>query len=122
MRRTTALCRKPSEAIDHAKAANLPIVVAINKIDKPDSVADRVKRQLVDHGLLLEEWGGDVIGVPVSAKNNTGIDDLLENILVVAEVAEFKADVQRSASGVVIESQLDRNKGPLATVLCKTAP
>lgn len=105
------------EAIDHAKAANLPIVVAINKIDKPDSVADRVKRQLVDHGLLLEEWGGDVIGVPVSAKNNTGIDDLLENILVVAEVAEFKADVQRSASGVVIESQLDRNKGPLATVL-----
>ena len=80
-------------------------------------MADRVKRQLVDHGLLLEEWGGDVIGVPVSAKNNTGIDDLLENILVVAEVAEFKADVQRSASGVVIESQLDRNKGPLATVL-----
>ena len=105
------------EAIDHARAADLPIVVAINKVDKPDAVADRVKRQLVDHGLLLEEWGGDVIGVPVSAKNKTGIDDLLENILVVAEVAEFKADVQRPASGVVIESQLDRNKGPLATVL-----
>ena len=105
------------EAIDHARAADLPIVVAINKVDKPDAVADRVKRQLVDHGLLLEEWGGDVIGVPVSAKNKTGIDDLLENILVVAEVAEFKADAQRPASGVVIESQLDRNKGPLATVL-----
>ncbi len=105
------------EAIDHAKAANLPIVVAINKIDKPEAKSDVVKRQLTDHGLLMEEWGGDVIGVPVSAKNRTGIDDLLENILVVAEVAELKADAQRQASGVVIEAELDRNRGPMATVL-----
>lgn len=105
------------EAIDHARAANLPIVVAINKMDKPEAEPDTVKRQLSEHGLLLEEWGGDVIGVPVSAKNNTGIDDLLENILVLAEVSELKADVDCPASGVVIESQLDRNKGPLATVL-----
>jgi len=105
------------EAIDHAKAATLPMVVAINKIDKPESEPESVKRQLSEHGVLVEEFGGDVIAVPVSAKNNTGIEDLLENILVVAEVSELRADVMRPASGVVIESQLDRNRGPLATIL-----
>ena len=105
------------EAIDHAKAANLPIVVAINKIDKPDSNPENVKRQLSEHGLVLEEWGGDVIAVPISAKSNIGIDDLLQNILVVAEVSDLKANVDRAATGVVIEVQLDRSRGPLATVL-----
>ena len=105
------------EAIDHARAANLPVVVAINKIDKPDSNPENVKRQLSEHGLVLEEWGGDVIAVPISAKSNVGIDDLLENILVVAEVADLKANVDRAATGVVIEVQLDRSRGPLATVL-----
>ena len=105
------------EAIDHAKAAGVPIVVAINKVDVPDADPDRVKRQLVERGLVIEEWGGDVIAIPISAKTHQGIDDLLENILVVAEVAELKADPERPAVGVIVEAQIDKSKGPLATVL-----
>jgi translation initiation factor IF-2 len=105
------------EAINHAKAAGVPVVVAINKMDRQDADPDVVKRQLLDHNLVLEEWGGEVIGVPISAKENTGIDDLLANILVVAEIAELKAKIDGLASGVVIEAKLDRTKGPLATVL-----
>ena len=105
------------EALDHAKAANVPIVVAINKMDRPDSDADRVKRQLGQHGLVLEEWGGDVIAVPISAIQGDGIDVLLENILVVAELAELKADPSEPATGVVIEAKLDKTRGSLATVL-----
>lgn len=105
------------EAIDHAKAAGVPIVVAINKIDKPTANQDRVKQQLAEHGLYIEEWGGDVIAVSVSAKEKKGIPDLLENILLVAEMLELKADPARPAVGVVIEANLDKTKGPLATVL-----
>ena len=108
------------EAMDHAKAAGVPIVVAINKIDVPDADQDRVKRQLVERGLVIEEWGGDVIAVPISAKERQGIDDLLENILVVAEVAELKADPGRPAVGVVVEAQIDKSRGPMATVLVQT--
>ncbi|MBI2957472.1 MAG: translation initiation factor IF-2 [Chloroflexi bacterium] len=107
------------EAIDHAKAAGVPIVVAVNKIDKPDAQPDRIKQQLVDHGLVIEEWGGEVICVLVSAKKGTGIPDLLENILVVAEVAELKANPNRSAVGTVIEAGMDKSKGPMATLLVK---
>ena len=105
------------EAINHARAADLPIVVAINKIDLPDARPDRVKGQLLEYSLVLEDFGGEIIGVPVSAKNRTGIEDLLESILVLAEISELKANPKRPASGVVIESQLDRNRGPLATLL-----
>jgi len=105
------------EAIDHAKAANVPIVVAINKIDKTGANPEMVKQQLADVGLLVEEWGGDVVCVPVSAKEKTGIADLLSNILVVAEVADLKANPSRLAEAVVIEAEMDRTKGPLATVL-----
>ena len=108
------------EAIDHAKAAGVPIVVAINKIDVASADEERVKRQLVEQGLVIEEWGGDVIAVPISARERMGIDDLLENILVVAEVSEFKADPERSAVGVVVEAQVDKSKGPVATVLVQT--
>ena len=105
------------EAIDHAKAANVPIVVAINKIDVPDADLERVKRQLTERELLPEEWGGDTIVVPVSAKVGTGVNDLLENILLVAEIAELKADPDVAATGTVIEARLDRAKGPVATLL-----
>jgi translation initiation factor IF-2 len=105
------------EAINHAKAAGVPIVVAINKIDKPTANVDRVKQQLADHGLIIEEWGGDVVCVPVSAKRGDGIADLLENLLIVAEVEELKADPNRSATGVVIEAKLDSSRGAIATVL-----
>ena len=105
------------EALDHAKAANVPIVVAINKIDKPESDLERTKRQLGEQGLVLEEWGGDVITVPISAVRGDGTEDLLENIHVVAELAELKADPHRPATGVVIEAKLDRTRGSLATVL-----
>ncbi|MBI4200407.1 MAG: translation initiation factor IF-2 [Chloroflexi bacterium] len=108
------------EAINHVKAAKVPIVVAINKMDLPDADAERVKRQLADHGLLIEEWGGDVVAVPVSAKAGTGLEDLLENILVMAEVAELKANPQRAAAGVVIEASLDKSRGPVSTLLVKT--
>jgi translation initiation factor IF-2 len=105
------------EAIDHAQAAGVPIVVAINKIDKPEANPETVKQQLADAGLLIEEWGGDVVCVPISAKEKTGISELLENLLVVAEMEELKADPSQPAVGVVIEAELDKTKGPLATIL-----
>ncbi len=108
------------EAMDHAKAAGVPIVVAINKTDMPDADPERVKRQLVERGLVVEEWGGDVVAVPISARERQGIDLLLENILVVAEVSELKADPERPAVGVIVEAQVDKSKGPLATVLVQT--
>jgi len=108
------------EAIDHARAAEVPIVVAINKIDKPDANPELVKQQLADAGLLIEEWGGDIVSVPISAKEKTGISELLENLLVVAEMEDLKADPSRPAVGVVIEAELDKSKGPLATVLIQT--
>ena len=105
------------EAIDHARAAGVPIIVAINKIDKPTANPEKVKQQLADYGLIVEEWGGDVIAVPVSAKEKKGIKELLENILLVAEMEELKADPSKPATGVVIEANMDKTKGPLATVL-----
>jgi translation initiation factor IF-2 len=107
------------EAIDHARDAGVPIVVAVNKIDKPDAEPERVKHQLADQGLLIEEWGGDVICVPISAKRGDGIDDLVENILIVAEMAELKASYQGLARGVVVEAGLDKAKGPVATILVR---
>ena len=105
------------EAINHAKAANVPIIVAINKVDKPDANIDRIRQELVEHGLVPEEWGGDTISVPVSALRKEGIDELLEMILLVAEMQELKANPNRKAVGTVIEAQLDKGKGPIATVL-----
>jgi translation initiation factor IF-2 len=106
-----------TEAIDHAKAANVPIVVAINKLDKPDANTERTKQQLADLGLVIEEWGGDTVCVPISAKQEQGISDLLENIFLVADILELKADPEGTAEGVVIEAKLDKTKGPLATLL-----
>jgi translation initiation factor IF-2 len=108
------------EAINHAKAAGVPVVVAINKVDKPTANVDRVKQQLAESGVVIEEWGGDVIAVPVSAKRGDGIPDLLENLLIVAEILELKADPDRPAIGVVIEARLDSSRGPMATVLVQT--
>ncbi len=105
------------EAIDHAKAANVPIIVAMNKMDKPHVDPDKVKQGLVKQGLVPEEWGGDVIIVPVSAKTGMGIDSLLENIYLVAEMQELKANPDRKAKGVIIEAKLDKGKGPMASVL-----
>ncbi len=105
------------EAIDHTRAAGVTIVVAINKIDKPEANVQRVKQQLSEVGVLCEDWGGDVVCVPVSAKQKKGIPDLLENLLIVAELEELKANPERHAQGVVIEAKLDKSKGPLATVL-----
>ncbi len=108
------------EAIDHARAAGVPIVVAINKIDKPEANPDRVKQQLADNGQIIEEWGGDVVCVLVSAKRGDGISELLENLLIVAEIQELKADPTRPAFGAVVEASLDSSKGALATVLVQT--
>jgi translation initiation factor IF-2 len=105
------------EAIDHAKAAKVPIIVAINKIDKADANPKLVKQQLADLGLVIEEWGGDVVCVPISAKKGKGISDLLENIFLVADILELKANPKRVAEGAVIEARLDRTKGSLATLL-----
>jgi translation initiation factor IF-2 len=105
------------EAIAHAKAAQVPIVVALNKIDKPNANPDRVKQELADNGVLVEEYGGDVVCVPVSAKMRRGIDDLLESILLVADIEPLKANPNGKCVGSVIESQLDRNRGPMATLL-----
>ena len=105
------------EAINHAKAAEVPLIVAINKIDKDGANPDRVKQELSEHGLLVEDWGGDVIAVPVSAKKNIGIDHLLEMVLLVAEMEELKANPDKRAVGTVIEAQLDKGRGPVATVL-----
>lgn len=105
------------EAINHAKAADVPIIVAVNKMDKPDANPDRVKQQLTEHGLVPEEWGGENIFVPVSAIRGEGIDELLEMILLVAEVQELKANPNKRARGVVIEAELDKGRGAVATVL-----
>ena len=105
------------EAIHHAKAAKVPIVVAINKIDKANVNIDRIKQQLADSDLVIEEWGGDVICVPVSAKQGTGISDLLENVFLTADIAELKADLDCTPEGVVIEAKLDRSKGVMVTLL-----
>ena len=105
------------EALDHAKAAGVEIITAVNKMDRPDADPERVRRQLSEQGLIVEEWGGDTISVPVSAIQGDGIEDLLENILVVSELSEFKADPDRPGSGVVIEAKLDKNRGSLATML-----
>lgn len=105
------------EAINHAKAAETPIIVAVNKIDKEGANPDKVLQQLTEHGLVPEEWGGDTITVKVSALQNTGIDELLEYILLLAEMAELKANPKAHASGVVIEANLDKGKGPVATLL-----
>ncbi len=108
------------EAIDHIKAAGVPIVVAINKIDLPGADIERVKRQLSEHELVVEEWGGEVIAAPVSARQRTGIDDLLKSILVVAEVEELQANPDREAVGVVVESRMDKNRGATGTMLVQT--
>ncbi|WP_250227392.1 translation initiation factor IF-2 [Anaeropeptidivorans aminofermentans] len=105
------------EAINHAKAANLEIIVAINKIDKPSANPDRVKQELTEYGILTEDWGGSTICVPVSATQKTGIDQLLEMILLVAEIRELKANPNKRARGTVIEAKLDKGRGPVATVL-----
>ena len=105
------------EAINHAKAANVQIIVAINKMDRPGANPDRIMQQLTEHSLVPEEWGGDVICVPVSAKTHEGIDKLLESILLVAEMQELKANPNRAAKGIVIEARLDKGRGPIATLL-----
>jgi len=105
------------EAINHAKAANVPIIVAINKIDKPDANPERVKQQLSEYGLIPEEWGGDTIMVPISAMRKQGIDQLLEMILLMADVLELKADPDKPAKGTIIETRIDKGKGPVATVI-----
>ena len=105
------------ESISHAKAAGVPIIVAINKMDKPGANPDRVKQDLTEHGILVEDWGGDVISVPVSAKTGDGIVNLLEMILLQAEMMELKANPDRLAMGSVIEARLDKSKGPVATLL-----
>ncbi len=108
------------EAIHHAKAAGVPLIVAINKVDKPGSNVDRVKNALTEHGLIPEPWGGDTIMVEVSAKERTGLEQLLEMVLLQAEVLELKADPARMAKGLVIEAKLDRGRGPIATVLVQS--
>ena len=105
------------EAINHARAANVPIIVAVNKVDKPESDQDRVKRELANHNLVPEEWGGQTIFVPTSAKRGTGIDQLLEMTALQSEVLELKANAARAARGVIIEGRLDRGRGPVATAL-----
>ena len=105
------------EAISHAKAAGVEIIVAVNKIDKPSANVERVKQELTEHGLIAEDWGGDTVFVPVSAHTKEGIDQLLEMIILTAEVLELKANPNRKARGVVIEAQLDKGRGPVATVL-----
>ena len=108
------------EAIDHARAAKVPIVVALNKIDKADANPDRVKTELSEHGVVIEEFGGDVPLVPVSARQRTGIEDLIDTILVVADVQELQANPKRPAIGTVVEAELDKGRGPVATVLVQT--
>jgi len=105
------------EAINHARAAEVPVVVAINKIDKANANSDRVKQQLADSGLIIEEWGGDTVCASISAKKRQGIDVLLENLLLVADILELRAELDCPAEGVVIEAKLDKTKGPLATLL-----
>ncbi|HEY5625325.1 MAG TPA: translation initiation factor IF-2 [Dehalococcoidia bacterium] len=105
------------EAISHATAANVPIIIAINKIDLPAANPDNVKQQLTQNNIIIEDFGGDVIAVPLSAKTGEGLDDLLEHILLVAEVAELKANPDREAEGAIVESRMDQSRGPMATVI-----
>lgn len=105
------------EAINHAKAADVPIIVAINKMDKTTANPERIKQELTEHGLVVEEWGGDTIAVPVSALKKEGIDDILEMILLVAEVQDLKANPNRFAKGTIVEAELDKGRGPVATIL-----
>ena len=105
------------ESINHAKAAGVPIIVAINKMDKPEANPDRIKQQLTEYELIPEEWGGDTVIVPISAKTGMGLDDLLEMVILTAEVQELKANPNRRAKGTVIEARLDKNRGPIATLL-----
>lgn len=105
------------EAINHSKAAGVPIIVAVNKIDKPESNPERVKQQLTEHGLVCEDWGGDTICVPVSAKKQHNLDELLEMVLLQADVLDLKANPNKAAKGTIIEAQLDKGRGPVATVL-----
>ncbi len=109
-----------SEAINHIKAAEVPIIVAINKMDSLEADPEKIRRQLAEHELLVEKWGGDVIDAEVSAKTGDGLDDLLESIELVAEMAELKADPERRGVGVVVEAELDRNRGVACTVLVQT--
>ena len=108
------------EAIDHAKAAGVPIVVAVNKMDKPGINPDRIKSEMADNGVMPEEWGGDTIFVPISAKFGDGVDDLLETLLLVADMAELKANPDHLATGTVIEAKLDKGRGPVSTLLVQT--
>jgi len=105
------------ESINHAKAAGVPIIVAINKMDKPEANPDRIKQQLTEYDLVCEEWGGDTIICPISAKTGMGLDNLLEMVLLTAEVQELKANPNRRAKGTVIEARLDKSRGPIATLL-----
>ncbi|MEF9951226.1 MAG: translation initiation factor IF-2 [Clostridium sp.] len=105
------------EAINHAKAAGVPIIIAINKMDKPGANPDRVKQELTEHELLAEDWGGETVCVPVSAKTGDGIDNLLEMVLLLAEMQDLKANPNRLAKGIVVEAQLDKGRGPVATIL-----
>ena len=105
------------EAIAHSRSAGVPLVVAINKIDKPEANPERVKQELVANDVMPEEWGGDVPFCPVSAKTGAGVDELLENVLLQAEMLELKAPVEGPAHGIVIESRLDKGRGPVASIL-----
>ena len=108
------------EAIDHARAADVPIVVAINKVDLPNADTERVKRQLAEQNLLIEEWGGDIISVPMSALQGVGVDDLVDNLVVLSEVSEYKANPERYALGVVVDARRDKSRGSVATLLIQT--
>jgi IF-2: translation initiation factor IF-2 len=105
------------EAINHAKAAGIPIIVAVNKIDLPNANVDKIKQELMEYELVPEEWGGDTIFCPISAKKNINIDNLLEMVLLVADMKELKANPNKQAKGVVIEARLDKAKGPIASML-----
>ena len=108
------------EAIDHAKAAGVPIVVAVNKMDKPGINPERIKSEMADNGVMPEEWGGDTIFVPISAKLGDGVDELMETLLLVADMAELKANPDHMATGTVIEAKLDKGRGPVSTLLVQT--
>ena len=108
------------EAIDHARAADVPIVVAINKVDLPNADTERVKRQLAEQNLLIEEWGGDVISVPISALNGDGVGDLVDNLVVLSEVSELQANPERYALGVVVDARREKSRGSVATLLIQT--
>jgi translation initiation factor IF-2 len=108
------------EAIDHVRAADVPIVIAINKVDLPNADQERVKRQLAENDLLIEEWGGEIIAVPMSALSGEGVPNLLENLIVLSEVSEFQANPQRDALGVVVEARKDKSRGSVATLLIQT--